>query len=388
MTEMRGILLYMGTFLAATIVVCAALFEPLRAAFMANQVFNAMIVAVLLLGVVLNVRQVLEVGPALRWLTAFRRPEARLAVETRPRLLAPVQRLLASIHSAGFRLPTLTMRTMLDSIRLRLDESRELSRYMTGLLIFLGLLGTFWGLLDTVGSVSEVIAGISAGDDLAASFAQLKLDLQRPLSGMGTAFSSSLFGLGGALVLGFFDLQAGHAQNRFYNHLEEWLSDLVHLPSAGAGVEVERAAAPGYTDALLEHTADRVHELSHLMARGEQERSTGHERLAELSTRLAELGETLREQQRLLDDLARSQLDLKPVVERLMDSGRGDQLLLEHIRNVDSTLQGLREEARGGREALGEELRSELRLIARVLAPVAPSRESARRSSGEGVDGC
>lgn len=203
MNEMRGILAYMGIFLAASIAVCAALFEPLRNAFMANQVFNAMIVAVLLIGIVLNIRQVLHAAPALSWLSAFQRRETRLAVETRPAILAPLQRLLSSIHSAGFRLPTLTMRTMLDSIRMRLEESRELSRYMTGLLIFLGLLGTFWGLLDTVSSVGGVIAGLSAGNDLAASFSQLKTDLQRPLTGMGTAFSSSLFGLGGALILGF-----------------------------------------------------------------------------------------------------------------------------------------------------------------------------------------
>lgn len=366
---MRGILATMAAFLLATAAVCALLFQPLRDAFMANQVFNAMILAVLLLGVILNVRQVLEVGPALRWLTAFRRPEARLPAETRPRLLAPLQRLLASIHSAGFRLPTLTMRTMLDSVRMRLEESRELSRYLTGLLIFLGLLGTFWGLLDTVGSVSEVISGISAGDDLAASFAALKQDLQGPLAGMGTAFSSSLFGLGGALVLGFFDLQAGHAQNRFYNHLEEWLSELVHMPSASAGVESDRPAAPGYTDALLEHTAERLHDLTALMGRNEQQRETGHERLAELAASLSGLSQTLAEQQRLLDELARSQLDLKPVVERLVDGGRSDQLLLEHLRNMDVALQGLREESRTGREALGDALRGELRLVARAASP-------------------
>ncbi len=105
------------------------------------------------------------------------------------------------------------MRSLLDGIRLRLDESREISRYMIGLLIFLGLLGTFWGLLDTVVSVGNVIGGLSAGSgDLSAVFDTLKRNLQGPLAGMGTAFSSSLFGLGGALVLGVLDLQAGHAE--------------------------------------------------------------------------------------------------------------------------------------------------------------------------------
>ena len=117
----------------------------------------------------------------------------------------------------------MSLEQLLDGIRLRLDESRDISRYMIGLLIFLGLLGTFWGLLDTVVGVSDVISGLSTqgGEDPNKTFNELKTNLQQPLGGMGTAFSSSLFGLAGALVVGFLDLQAGHAQNRFYNHLEE-----------------------------------------------------------------------------------------------------------------------------------------------------------------------
>ena len=372
MKEMRVILVYMAVFLAGAVAVCAALFEPLRGAFVANEVFNSMIVVVLLVGIALNVRQVLHVGPALGWLQSFRNPRARLAVETRPALLAPMQRLLTSIHEEGFRLPALTMRAMLDSIRLRLDESREVSRYMTGLLIFLGLLGTFWGLLDTVDSVGAVISGLSAGEDLAQTFSQLKSDLQGPLAGMGTAFSSSLFGLGGALILGFFDLQAGHAQNRFYNHLEEWLSELVHLPSSDGAVDTDREPAPGYTDALLEHTAERLAEVGRLLARGEAERRQGHEQMVELTARIAELTSQLRGEERLLEELARSQLDLKPVVERLVDLGRADAAQLEHLRNVDASLAGVREELASGRDALSAELRDEIRLVARALARTDP----------------
>jgi hypothetical protein len=296
-------------------------------------------------------------------------------VETRPRLLAPMQRLLTSIHGAGFRLPAMTMRAMLDSIRLRLDESREVSRYMTGLLIFLGLLGTFWGLLDTVDSVGLVISGLSAGDDLAATFAQLKADLQGPLAGMGTAFSSSLFGLGGALILGFFDLQAGHAQNRFYNHLEEWLSDLVHLPTGETALDGERAPAPGYTDALLEHTAERLDDVGRLLARGEEDRRHTHERLAELSARLSELSAQLGAGQQVLEDLARGRRDLEPLLARLGEPGRSDPAVLEHLRSLDGALQGLRAELGTGRDALSEELRGELRLLARALARSEPRPE-------------
>jgi hypothetical protein len=371
--EMRVILVYMAVFLGGTVAVCAALFEPLRGAFLANEIFNAMILVVLVVGIALNVRQVLHVAPALGWLQSFRNPRARLSVETRPALLAPMQRLLTSIHEEGFRLPAPTMRAMLDSIRLRLDESRELSRYMTGLLIFLGLLGTFWGLLDTVDSVGAVISGLSAGEDIGQTFVQLKADLQGPLAGMGTAFSSSLFGLGGALILGFFDLQAGHAQNRFYNHLEEWLSDLVHLPSSAGVADTDAVAAPGYTDALLEHTAERLAEVGRLLARGEAERRQGHEQMLELTTRIAELTEQLRGEERLLEEIARTQLDLKPVVERLVDLGRADAAQLDHLRSLDSALSGVRAELAAGRDTLSAEVRDEIRLLARAMARSQPS---------------
>ena len=376
MKEMRGILVYMAVFLAGTVAVCVALREPLRQAFLANEVFNAMIVAVLLVGIVLNVRQVLHLGPALTWLQSFKNPRSRLAVETRPRLLAPMQRLLTSIHGAGFRLPAMTMRAMLDSIRLRLDEARELSRYLTGLLIFLGLLGTFWGLLDTVDSVGLVISGLSAGDDLAATFAQLKADLQGPLAGMGTAFSSSLFGLGGALILGFFDLQAGHAQNRFYNHLEEWLSDLVHLPSSEGALEGERAApAPGYTDALLEHTAERLDTLGRLLGRDEDDRRQAHERIADLCTQITTLNAQLRDGQQVLESLARGQRDIASLADRLGEPARADPALLEHLRSLDGALLGLRADLSSGRSTIIDELRGELRLIARTLARTQPPAE-------------
>jgi hypothetical protein len=119
---------------------------------------------------------------------------------------------------------------VLEGIRAHLDESREISRYMIGLLIFLGLLGTFWGLLGTISAVGQVICGLNVGtSDFAGTFESLKAGLQKPLQGMGTAFSSSLFGLGGSLVLGFLDIQASHAQNRFFNEMEEWLSGVTQL---------------------------------------------------------------------------------------------------------------------------------------------------------------
>ena len=165
---------------------------------------------------------------------------------------------------ARFTLSATAMRSLLDGIASRLDESRELSRYMTGLLIFLGLLGTFWGLLKTVGAVSDVIGSMSVGSgDLNALFEQLKSGLAKPLAGMGTAFSASMFGLSGALVLGFLDLTAGQAQNRFFNELEEWLAGLTRL-SSGVLAEGE-GSVPVYVQALLEQTAENMENLQRIL---------------------------------------------------------------------------------------------------------------------------
>jgi len=148
-----------------------------------------------------------------------------------------------------------TMRSLLDGIASRLDESRELSRYMTGLLVFLGLLGTFWGLLLTVNSVGETIHNLQVtGGDFAVMFDALKAGLEAPLSGMGTAFSTSLFGLSGSLVLGFLELQASQAQGRFHSELEEWLARATSLSSPLAGVS--GGGVPAYVEALLERGLD------------------------------------------------------------------------------------------------------------------------------------
>jgi hypothetical protein len=162
------------------------------------------------------------------------------------------------------------MRSVLDGIASRLDEQREVSRYMIGLLIFLGLLGTFWGLLLTIGSISDVIGNMSVGSgDLNQLFNQLKAGLAQPLRGMGTAFSASMLGLAGALVLGFLDLSAGQAQTRFFNELEEWLAGITRLSSGVLGSEGEGGGGvPAYVQALLEQTAENLEALQRTLERG------------------------------------------------------------------------------------------------------------------------
>lgn len=348
------------------------LFEPLRSAFLANQIFNGMILGVLVVGIIINLKQVVALKPSLAWIEAYKAPSKKKLPAHPPRLLSSMAKMLSGVRHAGFKLSAMTMRSLLDGVRLRLDESRDLSHYMIGLLVFLGLLGTFWGLLETIGSVGGVISQLSVGSgDLASTFEQLKEHLQGPLSGMGTAFSSSLFGLAGSLIVGFLDLQAGHAQNRFYNTLEEWLSELAHLPSGSLLVEGEQSL-PHYIEALLEQTADNLNNLQRTMVRSEEERRSGQGRLLELTEKLAELTDQMRAEQRLLVNLSKNQMELQPAIARLAEGEGGvwsaDEEIRDRIRNLDLTTTRLADQLSVGRNELVEELRGEIRLLARVLS--------------------
>jgi len=226
----RQSLLWMTVYLAIVAGVCTALYPSLESAFFANWGFNLLILGVLLLGIAINFQQVLALIPELKWISLFRTGQTGISLEAEPHLLGGLARHLAGRIKDRFSLSALSLRTVLDGIRSRLDEAREISRYMIGLLIFLGLLGTFWGLLGTISAVAGVIDGLQVtAQDVGATFDELKSGLAGPLNGMGTAFSSSLFGLGGSLILGFLDILAGQAQNRFFNALEEWLSSLTQL---------------------------------------------------------------------------------------------------------------------------------------------------------------
>ena len=364
MNDPRRMQGWMLVFLAALAVACAMLFGPLKNAFLANQVFNGLILAVFAIGIIINFFQVITLGPANDWIRVTERgPVPREA----PSLLAPMARMLGSREREGLRLSAMAMRSMLDGIRMRLDESRDISRYMIGLLVFLGLLGTFWGLLDTVGGVTHVINGLTAGSgDSGAVFEGLKRDLQGPLAGMGTAFSSSLFGLGGALALGVLDLQAGHAQNRFYNYLEEWLATLAHLPSGRLSAEGEHPL-PTYIEALLEQTADNLDQLQRTLARSEEDRHATQASLANLGDQLSALTDQLRSEQKLILSLAKGQTDLQPVLAELTTQTAsalgGAEQMREYLRSSDLSLRRLLEEVTAVREQVPQVLREEIRLL-------------------------
>jgi len=222
----RIFLVRMLVFLILCGLIVVVLYKQIWLAFLANPGLNALIAGVLAIGIILAFRQVIRLYPEIAWVNSFRISDPGLAVDRRPTLLAPMAAML-SHRSGRMSISQQTMRHLLDSIATRLDEARDLSRYMTGLLVFLGLLGTFWGLIETVGSVGKVIEGLKVGGDAGSVFDTLKEGLAAPLGGMGISFSSSLFGLAGSLILGFLDLQSSQAQNRFYTDLEDWLAETV-----------------------------------------------------------------------------------------------------------------------------------------------------------------
>jgi hypothetical protein len=255
-----GFLVNMLIFLVIVGFIAAIAFPVLKSAFMNNPFLNGLILFVLVVGMAFSFRQVIRLYREIRWVNAFRIADPGLATTHQPVLLAPMATMLRDRRGA-LSLSTTSMRSLMDSIGSRLDEARDTGRYIVGLLVFLGLLGTFWGLLETITSVGKAISALDTkATDNVALFDDLKAGLSAPLKGMGTAFSASLLGLSGSLVVGFLELQASHAQNRFYNELEEWLSGITELTPAGSGEQTERMLYMALNDVQrsLAEIADRL----------------------------------------------------------------------------------------------------------------------------------
>lgn len=372
MTDPRRYLVRMIIFLVAVLVVAGVLFVPLADAFMANAALNGVILGVAVIGILFVFQQVFRLAPEAAWIDSFRN---NMSMQRDPVLLAPVATLLNERQSSGRQstLSALSLRSLLDSISVRLEESRDISRYLIGLLIFLGLLGTFWGLLRTVGAVSEVINGLSIeSGDLGTVFGDMKAGLQSPLAGMGTAFASSLFGLAGSLVLGFLDLQLGKAQNRFYNELEEWLSSFTRLGGSSIIGDGEHSAT-AYQQALMEQTAESLDKLQRIMSRGEDDRRSNNAIMVALVEQLRELTDKLDNDRDMLHRMVAGQDELRPILSRLADSSAGgrDEIVRSHLRNIEAYMARLLEDTGNGRAQMTEELRGEIRLVARTIAALA-----------------
>jgi hypothetical protein len=308
----------MAIFLIIVGFVAAILYRQAAHAFQTNPGLNGLILGVLLIGIILVFNQVIGLVPEVRWFNSFRAAGSADKVGREPKLLAPMRTLIGSRREMA--LSTTAFRSILDSIGTRLDESRDTSRYLIGLLVFLGLLGTFWGLIETIGSISNVIGALdpnsgSSNDVLAA----IKSGLAQPLSGMGTAFSSSLLGLSGSLILGFLDLQAGRAQNRFYTELENWLSSVTDL---GSDMPVAAPVASTGSSAELRALTEQLRALAAAQARGSSDGATNDRSLsamANLAEGIQGLVKNMRNEQQMLRDWIEAQQEESKAMRRTLD---------------------------------------------------------------------
>jgi hypothetical protein len=309
LTPPRIYLVRMAVFLVLAGFVAFILYRQIWAAFLANPGLNALILGVMLIGILLAIRQVWRLFPEVRWVNTLSRTEEGFSA-AQPVLLAPMAALINNRASRD-ALSIATTRSLLDSVGARLDEGREIVRYLAGLLVFLGLLGTFWGLIETVGSVGRIISSLRTGQDAAVLFDELKNALSGPLQGMGLSFSASLFGLAGSLIVGFLDLQAGQAQSRFYTELEDWLASSTTDTSSDLAL---RAAQPSPDLALA------LNRLTAAVNDGAGGRAAT-QAMANLAEGIQGLVQHMRAEQQMIRDWVEAQAarekELKQVLERI-----------------------------------------------------------------------
>ena len=307
-------LVHMMVFTLVVVILAAILFPRIMPAFYANPGLNGLIVVTLLLGILYAFRMVGRLFPEVNWVNNFRMGETSDLPP--PTLLGPMATLLQDATGRTMLSPQ-TMRSLLDSLASRLDESRDLVRYLVGLLIFLGLLGTFWGLLETVSSVGDAIRNLDVSSAASASvFEELKTGLQRPLQGMGLSFSSSLFGLSGSLILGFMDLKAAQAQNRFYHNFEDWLSTITDV-QVGDGA----SNAPAYMRADMSNLQRTVDKLGHQIEQNKTVAPTGaagNETIEQLADAVANLVTQMREEQKMVRQWIQNQQVQQNEIQRLL----------------------------------------------------------------------
>ena len=323
MTDPRSYMLRMVVILAVTIVIIGLLFNQLASAFSGNLALNSVIVATALIGVAFIFRQTWRLVPEAKWLSDIQKTNTISQSAPRPVLLATVHVMLSDASEDG-QLSALSLRSVLDGVAARLDEAREISRYFIGLLVFLGLLGTFWGLLQTIGSVGRVVGGLDlSSTDFDALMSQLRNGLDAPLAGMATAFSSSLFGLGGSLVIGFLDLQLGQAMGRFFNEVEDWLSafakfsDQTVSPSDGG----RQALAQG----LSEEGARAMITLASAIDAAQRDRTEQTRQITSLNSTLAVLSEQMADDRRLREQLAQLNVQIQQLTSSLDEKARLQQ---------------------------------------------------------------
>jgi hypothetical protein len=359
--------------------VVGVLYHPLLSAFKNNIPLNTAILVTFTVGLGLIFFRLYNLRQEQLWFDGFERGEERFPGTPAPKILLPLSISLGKNQQHN-HFSTITLRSILSSIEARLEETRDVSRYLIGLLIFLGLLGTFWGLSQTIGAIAGVITGLEVdGINVKDSFQTLKQGLQSPLMGMGTAFSTSMFGLAGSLVLGFLDLQVAKAAGAFYHNLEDHLTTLTKpsgdfATSAGGG---PMTSGPAYLHSLLEQTAECMAQLQSVMHRNEDNRTNVLQSLHMVGEKMSMLTEQMVSQQVLLKKMAQGQYDLQKQIENFASLAAtpafngSDEGIKQYLRNLDATTLRLLEELIEGRARGIQELRGEIRLVAKTISALA-----------------
>jgi len=337
--------------------------------FLANPYLNGFIGLVFLIGIAACFWQVWQLISSVGWIEGFLEDDTGHHASAAPRLLAPLAALMRA-RGRQVQISSSSSRSILDSVATRIDEARDITRYLVNLLIFLGLLGTFYGLATTVPAIVDTIRALAPaeGEDGLAIFGRLMDGLEAQLGGMGVAFGSSLLGLAGSLVVGLLELFASHGQNRFYRELEEWLSSITRLGFAGA--DGDGAGEQIASVAILEHMATQIDRLEHLFRQGEAARRTTDARLAEIADGLSQDG-GVAGHDGLLEALDRVAAGQERMVDALGDASGFQGLDAEsrmRLRSIDVQLLRLLEEIAAGRQESTQDLRRELRKVARSFA--------------------
>lgn len=347
--------------------------------FFANLYLNGFIFLVFLIGVITCFWQVFQLSGSVRWIERFAGGETGSDYSP-PRLLVPLASLLRS-RGARMQLSSSSTQSILDSVATRIDEAREITRYVSSLLIFLGLLGTFYGLAITVPAVVETIRSLAPqeGEDGLAVFSRLMTGLEAQLGGMGVAFSSSLLGLAGSLIVGLLELFAGHGQNRFYRELEEWLSSItrVGFASGDDGHHGESAAVSG----VLDHMAEQMEALQQMFTQSDVSRSVVDQKLSALADAIEQMTDRMEQNDSIASALDRVAAGQETLVEVMRGHGPGEGMDAEsrmRLRSIDVQMLRILEEISAGRQESMSELRKDIDLLVKALARPRPPLRAGR----------
>ena len=339
-----------------------------------NPWLNAFIIGVFTLGIVTCFWQVLILIQSVRWIENFAN-DAEGSDEARPpRLLAPLAALLRG-REAKRQITSSNAHSILDSVATRIDEARDITRYLTNLLIFLGLLGTFYGLAVTIPAIVGTIKSLAPqeGETGVAIFAKLMNGLQEQLGGMSTAFSSSLMGLAGSLIVGLLELFASHGQNRFYRELEDWVSSITRLGFAGSEGE---GADQGVMTQVLDHVAGQIEVLQTIYLQSETNRAQSDAQIADLATAVRRLAKGMEAESGQVAALNRLVAGQDKIIAALSapetaSQGYTDAESRMRLRSIDVQLLRILEELSAGRQETVADLRGELAALSTAIKSLA-----------------